>query len=296
MKHLYTKLFLVIFIFGSHFLFSQKDFSKFKFDTTKTYVIDLQDETRFIAKVTKWNSESIFIQTPSLPLVKISLKQITKIEEVLPENLKEGKYWFKNPHSTRYLFAPSAHNLKKGEGYYQNAWLILNSFNVGITDYFSFGGGIELISTFSRGKPIFFLTPKVGFEVSKKVNLGGGILYASIPEDDNRMNFGIGYGIATYGSLDHNFTVGLGWGYFNDEFSKKPIIVFSGMTRVGKKWSLITENWIGPVVDDEYRGIYSYGLRFFGEKIAVDLVHCAKNIHTYLLVLFYLYFVEEPRK
>ncbi len=43
------------------------------------------------------------------------------------------------------------------------------------------------------------------------------------------------------------------------------------MSRVGRKWSLITENWIGPIVDDEYRGIYSYGIRFFGEKIAVDL-------------------------
>ncbi|HHH52976.1 MAG TPA: hypothetical protein ENK91_04905, partial [Bacteroidetes bacterium] len=191
MKHFLIKLSLVLFLFNSHSLFSQKDFSKFKFDTTKTYVIELKDETRLVANIIERNPNTITIKTASIPKVEIALDQITNIEEVLPQSIKKGKYWFKNPHSTRYLFAPSSYNLKKGEGYYQNAWLVLNSFNVGITDYFSFGGGIELITTFTEGRPIFFLTPKVGFEASEKVHLGGGILYASIPADDERMNFGI---------------------------------------------------------------------------------------------------------
>ena len=44
----------------------------------------------------------------------------------------------------------------------------------------------------------------VGFKANEIIQLGGSILYASVPADDERMNFGIGYGIVTYGSLNHN--------------------------------------------------------------------------------------------
>ncbi|HNZ85615.1 MAG TPA: hypothetical protein PKN90_04720, partial [Paludibacteraceae bacterium] len=58
--------------------------------------------------------------------------------------------------------------LKKGEGYYQNTMLLLNSFNVGITDYFSIGGGIEFLSTFITLSevtltPLSILHPKLVF-------------------------------------------------------------------------------------------------------------------------------------
>ena len=269
MKHLLVVLFFLL-IVGEGHLFGQENFADFKYDKTKNYIIELVDDTRFVANVIEWDSLSVFIKTSSILRIAIPYNKIKKIIELDSNNFKAGEYWFENPHSTRYLFAPSAYNLKKGEGYYQNAWLILNSFNIGITDYFSFGGGIELISTFGEGKPIFFLTPKVGFKIRDKLNVGGGIIFASIPDfDNNRFNMGITYGIATYGSLDHNFTGGLGWGFFDREFESKPIIVFAGMARVGKKWALVTENWIAPI--DGYRGIYSYGVRFFGEKIAIDL-------------------------
>lgn len=267
MKNLPSILILFILIFYSTNLVGQNTYS---FDTTKIYVFEMQDDSKLVGSPIAWDSVSVVINTASIEGITILFNKIVKFEEILPENLKDGKYWFENPHSTRYLFAPSAYNLEKGEGYYQNAWLILNSFNVGITDYFSFGGGIELISTFGEGKPIFFLTPKVGFKVKENINIGGGIIYASMPDfEEDRLNFGISYGILTYGSLDHNITAGLGWGFFDGEFEEKPIIVFSGMTRVGKKWALVSENWIAPI--DGYIGIYSYGIRFFSEKIAIDL-------------------------
>ena len=41
------------------------------------------------------------------------------------------------------------------------------------------------------------------------------------------------------------------------------------MKRVSRKVALVTENWLIP--SNAYYGIYSYGLRFFSEKMAVDL-------------------------
>lgn len=45
-------------------------------------------------------------------------------------------------------------NLRKGLGYYQNAMLVLNSFNVGVTKNIVIGGGFEL-SSFFRRSPVF---------------------------------------------------------------------------------------------------------------------------------------------
>jgi hypothetical protein len=124
---------------------------------------------------------------------------------------------------------------------------------------------------FGSFDPIFYITPKAGFKVKENFHVGGGILYASAPDldSDDRYSMGIAYGIGTFGTLDNNLTGGLGWGYVESEFSERPILTVAGMTRVSKKLALVTENWFIPV--DNYYSVISYGVRFFGEKLAVDL-------------------------
>jgi hypothetical protein len=180
------------------------------------------------------------------------------------------------------LFAPSGFNLKKGEGYYQNSYLVLNSVNYGITNNISIGGSIELLSTLSTlaegsFRPVVLITPKVGFPVAKDLNMGAGLLFVSIPEIDNNplTGAGIAYGIATYGNIEHNATLGLGWGFVDGYWAKRPLINISGMTRIRRNMSLVTENWIIPIDNDFDQGRYyevvSYGVRFIGKTISVDL-------------------------
>lgn len=267
-------LFVLVFVVGT--LSAQKKGDATPADSTKTYKLEISDGSTLIGNILKQDSVTVVLKTSSIPRIEIPVTKITRIDEVAVVAGKKDPYWFTNPNATRYLFGPSAFNLNKGEGYYQNTYLVLNSFNVGITNNFSLGAGFELLSTFgsiSSGEftPIFFVTPKVGFEVAKKFHLGGGLLYVSVPGimSDNRTSVGIGYAIGTYGTLDHNITGGLGWGFADGEVSDAPIITLSGMTRISRKAALVTENWFVPI--DGIQGIYSYGLRFFGEKIAVDL-------------------------
>src|SRR5690606_6031246 len=74
---------------------------------------------------------------------------------------------------------------------------------------------------------------------------------------------------------DNNITGGLGWGFIEGDFAKKPVITLSGMTRLSRTMSLVTENWFVPVSgitpDRQYYGVYSYGIRLFGKRVAVDL-------------------------
>lgn len=244
----------------------------------QVYRVTLNDKSSYIGEITEETTSTLVLinQTTGVK-TELPTTQIQKKELLSESSIKNNEYWFENPNATRYLFGPSAFNLKKGEGYYQNTMLLLNSFNVGITDYFSIGGGIEFLSTFitlSEGNfnPIIYFTPKVGFSVADNIHVGGGVLLASIPQFGETSNTGLGmlYGLGTYGNLDHNVTATIGWGSVDGNSFNKPLITVSGMTRVAKKTALVTENWLIPT-DSSYEPIFSYGVRFFGENIAVDL-------------------------
>ena len=246
---------------------AQEKTRDYQFDSTKSYLIKLTDGTNFFGKVLETTSTSVIMQTKSVPRIEIPLAQIKEVDVIQSTNIKNGAYWFPNPHATRYYYSPSAISLKKGEGYYQNTYLFLNSVHYGVTNNISVGGGIEFISTFT-GNPILYVTPKISFKVADQFYAGAGVLLASLPDVDEsgRGAAGIGYGIGTYGNAENNVTVGLGYGFIRDEMAKQPVITISGMTRISKKASLVSENWIVPGT-----AFFSYGVRFFGEKISVDL-------------------------
>ncbi len=251
-------------------------------DTSKTYRIVLKNGTEIFGTVTQMQDSTVSIEAKDVGQVTILKKNIKSMEKISEGDFRDGVYWFPNPNATRYLIGPSAIPLKAGEGYYQNTMLFLNSFNVGATDFLSIGGGIEFFSTFGGGNPLFYFTPKASFKVGNHFHLGGGLLYASIPTDD-RDQVGITYAIGTYGSADNNVTVGAGYGFTNGKFTTRPFITFSGMARASKKIAFVTENWLIPSTKEvyEYYNSYrtvntypayiSYGIRFFGEKLCVDL-------------------------
>lgn len=232
--------------------------------------------------------ETILLRIEGMPDLLIRYDEIEKMERVLREGESASGPWFQNPNSTRYLFAPSAFNLKKGEAYYQNTLLLLNSFNYGVTDWFSIGGGFEFVTTFTSiagngPGALFYITPKVSFPVAKNLRAGVGALHLSLPSFIGSSNqAGVAYGLVTYGNEDNNLTIGTGAGYSSQGWARRPTVTFSGMYRVRPKVALITENWFidgepsqsaesASEVFDQYLGFYSYGVRFFGEKLAVDL-------------------------
>lgn len=211
------------------------------------------------------------LATGNLGEIRLAKSNIKNIEVITPERMRKGQYWFDNPNDTRYLFSPTAIPLRRGEGYYQNSYLVINMFNAGVTNHFSMGGGFELITTFT-GNPTLFITPKVSGQVGENWYLGGGA-FAGIHADfggelEGSGAFGICYGMTTYGNSDDNITAGLGFGFVNDAFQERPFITLSGMKRISKKLGFVSENWIFPV--DGYDFAISYALRFMSEKIAVD--------------------------
>ncbi len=249
-------------------------------------IIFLKDGTQLRGILLAESPAGARIKTDNLGEITLTADKIDRIEKNDEGFYHNGVYWFDNPHYTRYLFAPSALPLPKGEGYYQNAYIFVNSVSVGVTDHFTMGGGFVLNPTF-RDWQVLFLTPKYSFPSKSNVTFSLGVIGVGIFNRQYDFNLqtgvnrkdgveanvaGIGYGTLTVGSTERNGSVGLGWGFANNEIGANPVVNLSYMSRVGRKIGLVTENWlILPRQGDNMAAILSGGVRFFGEKMAVDL-------------------------
>ena len=233
-------------------------------DSVQVQIITLDDGSSFIGKIIEIGEEEIKFET-KYGVLTFSIFEITEVKLVSEDRFKNGKYWFPNPNCTRLFFAPTARMLKKGEGYFADYFIFFPTITLGITNNITLGGGFSLIPGLDLNEQILVFTPKVGITTSKKMNLAIGALVIKPPEDISTL--GILYGVSTFGSLDHSFTFGLGYGYADDELADKPMIVLGGETRTSRSVSLVTENWIVPKQDTP---IISFGLRFFGEKLSAD--------------------------
>ena len=98
-----------------------------------------------------------------------------------------------------------------------------------------------------------------------------GALLVKVPDFDNEDDspaVGIVYGVTTFGKPDKCFTAGFGYGFVGSDLAEKPMIVLGGESRLSKRTSFVTENWIFPGIDQP---LLSYGIRIFGEKMSIDL-------------------------
>jgi hypothetical protein len=105
------------------------------------------------------------------------------------------------------------------------------------------------------------------------VAIAGSLLIMRIPsvgDDgfDTPKSMGIVFGTCTIGGEDNSFTFGLGDGFVGSDFANSPAILIGGEYRIARRLSFVSENWKFPEVDNP---LISYGVRFFGESISVDL-------------------------
>lgn len=272
-------LLIVFFIAFSHLSKSQT--------ATDTSIIRIEtlDGNEFLGEIVSQDSLSIKLKTQTLGEITISKRDIKFREEIDVQQIKSGKYWFGNPQSTRYFWSPNGYGLKKGEGYYQNIWVLWNQFAYGVTDNFSIGGGIIPIFLFGGGPTPVFLTPKISIPVKKdKINLAVGGLFGTVL-GESESGFGILYGLSTFGTPDNNVTVGLGYGYAAGEWASSPLININGMFRITSRGYFITENYYINIGDEGFV-LFMLGGRWIIKDAALDygLVIPAGDIGAFVAI------------
>ncbi len=245
--------------------------------------VETTDGNDFVGELIAEDSISIKLKTENLGEISIKKVSIKNLDQLQGAQIQNGEYWFENPNSSRYLFAPSAYNLRKGEGYYQNTWIFMNQVSYGFTDRFTCGVG--LVPTFlfgleaAQAMPLW-LTPKYSFgKQDSKLNFAVGSIAFFLPfaGSDGAGTAGIVYGLGTYGSRDNNISVGLGWGFAatgeDSFFGSSPTVNISGMYRLGKRSYFVTENWFAFFGDSFDGGfsIISAAYRYAGKNVSLDL-------------------------
>ena len=232
-------------------------------DSTQIQILTVEDGSSFIGRIIEIGEEELKFKT-KYGVLTFSIFEITELKLVSEDQLKDGKYWFPNPNCSRLFFAPTGRMLKHGEGYFADYFIFFPTVTFGITNNITLGGGFSILPGEDLDEQILLFTPKVGIKTSKKMDLAIGALVVKLPESTSA---GILYGVSTFGSLDKSVTLGLGYGYFDDELADKPIVVLGGESRTSRNISLVTENWLVPEKDTP---VMSVGLRFFGEKLSAD--------------------------
>ncbi len=203
-------------------------------------ILSLGEGVRYSGELVDVNEENFVLASEYVERYEVPRNKVIDVQVIFGE-----KDLTNNPNATRYFFAPSAIPLRKGKGYYQNAYLLSNSANFGATDNFSFGGGVVI-------PLLFYITPKVGFKVRKNLYLGAGAIAATTFIPDIPISGGIPYGLLTVGNEEDNITLGAGYGLIwnNKQFQETnlPIITLNGMKRISNKFQLVSENWLIPYV------------------------------------------------
>jgi small nuclear ribonucleoprotein (snRNP)-like protein len=271
-------------------------------DSAQKVKIRLKDGSVLIGKLLSQSGSEIVVMTATTGKISVSPGQVISIDSAEGKTLADLTDRPVSPNPTRYFFSPSAFNLKKGEGYYQNVYVDVNLAAYGITDWFSIGGGLEVIGTMvslaaGSWNPLWVLTPKIGFPIGKNFHLGAGFMggvYKGYSLDNSgvskskAMLLGINYGVATYGDVDNNITLGVGLPFSTlNKTENSPIIVLNGMIRLGRKISLISENWIftGQGQFIPVSSLFGYGVRLSGETMSFDIGFINnKDLAKYLII------------
>ena len=199
------------------------------------------------------------------PLTAAKRQEIEDSERAKDQSIGLNNLWPRtayepDPNATRYFFAPSAFQLKKGEAYYQNSYGLYNQASTGLSNEFTLGTNV--LAPVAIG-----FTAKFGFEINSKVHISGGglVLFPIWDLDDS---FGLGFANITFGSENSNITFTMG-----TDFRNSSILNFSALVPLNDQTWLITENyriasrpngWAGSYTN--YSGIVSLGVRRFAQR------------------------------
>ncbi|MBN1466621.1 hypothetical protein JXA02_12750 [candidate division KSB1 bacterium] len=224
----------------------------------------LRDGSQFYGIFARARTDTLIVQTQGGLIIAAPMRMIVNIFDDVPRG--EGKFYRSDPHATRLLFAPTGRGLSAGRGYFADYYIFFPTLAYGVTDFLTIAGGMSIIPGLPLPQQIFYFMPKMTFRASDKVGIAGGLLFLPIPEEQEDLS--LAYSVASFGSEEGALTLGLGVPIISGT-SYSPVILIGGDLQVSNSVKLITENWLftGP---DTF-ALLSGGIRFFSDRIAVDL-------------------------
>lgn len=229
-------IFLSLFIFGS--LCAQLDV-----DTTnkeQLYLVSTNNDGSFLGKIISYDSREILMITEELGEVYIPKYQIKSLERIDESRLNaKGDFIPNEVFSTRYFITTNGLPIKKGENYIQWNWY-------GPDIQFGIGKNLGVgIMTSWAGIPVVG-TIKYSIPVSEKLNFGIGGLFGTASYLSLNSGGALPFGVITLGDRKSNINISGGYSFLaiEGEYDGRPLMSVAGMTKVGKKVSIVFDSFI----------------------------------------------------
>lgn len=159
-------------------------------------------------------------------------------QEGQPQVTPKGKMNpYTNHHDSRYFFAPTAYNLKKGQLYYNTLYFAAHEVQYGVTDNLSLGLGTTV------GFFPAYVSPKFSKKIGPNAALMVGDLFVFGTYASNFV-LNLAYGGITLGNTNNNIT--LAGGILNSNSFSRTIAVgnVSAMASLSKYIYFVTENYV----------------------------------------------------
>lgn len=213
----------------------------------------------------------------------------TEFEEAQSEKRNRNFY--------RLIISPTAHPLPQDAGYFSSTMIVWPSLTFSPLEHFSITGGLivfpfgastsyqsvgDCVNCGSNDNNfgLYYVSPKVAFDVTPKLAVALTGVHADAGEDDRAQ---VIYAMASVGGTRANFTGGLGYGreidsrysYDNED---------TGLLLLGGYWQY---DGSAAVVAEMHTPIYTetaslenslvfVATRFYGEHVSVDIVLATK--------------------
>ena len=180
-----------------------------------------------------------------------------------------------DPNYSRLLFAPTARPLARGDGHFADYELLFPGVAYGVTDNFSIGAGLSVIPGLGLREQVFYVAPKLGFNLGERGAVAVGGLFAQAgPWDDYDRNdsIGAGYAIGTLGGRRRSLSLGIGAVKEINGGPATPLLMLGGSATVARHVALVGESWVrlGETFETREQAL-GLGVRFFGEKLSADV-------------------------
>lgn len=218
--------------------FAQTDSSK-----AKLFIITTNDGGEFIGEILSEDAKDVIIKTKDKGDVSIPKYQIKERKALESGDLNaSGQYIPAEVFSTRYFITTNGLPIEKGESYVQwNLWG--PDFEFGVAKNFSVG-----VMTTWLANPMI-ATAKYSIPLSEKTSLGVGTLLGTTTWVAP-LSYGMALPFASLTNGDRksniSFTAGYGAVFYEGESSGRMLLSAAGMTKVGKKVSLVFDSFIIP--------------------------------------------------
>jgi hypothetical protein len=239
----------------------------------------LKDGTTLIGRVVAEDPAELQVVTLEGLSVRVPRAAIVSLWEHAPA--RPGEFERSDPNHSRLMFAPTARPLRKGEGYFSDHYVLFPGVGVGLTDQLSLSGGVSTIPAVGLEEQVFYVSPKVGFELSNELAVALGAAYAG---NGGGEGAAAAFALATLGRPQKSLSVGVGFaGTRETEYDvrsrsgrdvwrwrEKPIVLLAGTLQLSKSVALVSENWLlpGEPLSEQPFGL---ALRFFGDRLSADV-------------------------